>query len=284
MAVAQLREGGESQRASSRDNLAAQIATMNNATSRQNSDQANKATLRGQDITYAGHMAPLQYQQALRAQSAQAYQAIGAGGKDGTAPITPEMHRQVGDILKARGLHEEGDKAYAAAASGQALTKARDELTSSRAADTEKVFKPLFTREVKDAQGNVKQEFDDVGAAKAAATVRGIYGEKFDKLTPDQKRSAYVEIAAKQKNMDAERQVMPGFIDRVKDLVGMYQEPAPVNAPRDLRGGVPERAGLISPWGVNRNNTLVRLPNGKTIDYGKVDADQLADINNRLRQ
>jgi hypothetical protein len=257
----------------------AQIAAMHDATQRRSNDQNTATSLRGQDLSLAGHMAPLQLAAMQRDMYAKAYGAVGAGGKDGTDPVSVDQHLAAAKLLHAQGMPEQAAKAEAAAAAMTTLKGNRDTQAATRVKDTAEVFKPLFT--VKDKDGNDK--FDEVGAAKAAATVRGLYGDKFDRLSPDQKRAAFTDIVAKQRNADAERQVMPGFIDRAKDLVGMYEKPPEVTGQRDLRGGVIERAGLISPSGVTRNSKLVRLPNGQTINYGEVNDAQLQDIAERVK-
>lgn len=179
------------------------------------------------------------------------------------------------------GLSEQADKARAAATQMQGLRGTQEAQSKAGAAGAAEVFKPMFTRKVTDAQGNVKEEFDEVGAAKAAATMRSLHGAGFDKLTDEQKRSAYTDVATQQKNMEAERQVLPGFIDRAKDLVGMYQPPPAATGARDLRGGVMTNAGLLSPPGVDRRSTLVKLPSGETINYGIADDAQIAAIKKR---
>lgn len=278
-ANALLRERGETLRAGAGQNNGLRIAELNNATARRSNDQNNSTALRGQDMELEGRMAPARLAAQQRAAHAQVYKGVGAG--EGTP--NEGHHLKAAAAFDAMGLKEQAAEARAAATSMSALKGAQDTQAAARATDTEKVFKPMFTRDVKDAQGNVKQEFDEVGAAKAAATVRGIYGEKFDSLSPAQKRAAYTEIAAKQKNQEAERQVMPSLGDAALDLVGLYDKPAEVSTPRDLSGGKPERAGLISRPGVDRNSTLLRLPNGQTVNYGVADAAQLEDIRSRLR-
>jgi len=255
------------------------IAAMHDATQRRSNDQNNATSLRGQDLSLAGHMAPLQLAAMQRDMHAKAYGAVGAGGKDGTAPVSVDQHLAAAKLLHAQGMPEQAAKAEAAAAAMTTLKGNQDNQAATRIKDTAEVFKPMFT--TKDKDGNDK--FDEVGAAKAAATVRGLYGDKYDMLSPDQKRAAFTDVAAKQKNADAERQVMPGFIDRAKDLVGMYEKPPEVTGQRDLRGGVIERAGLISPSGVTRNSKLVRLPNGQTINYGEVNDAQFRDIEERTK-
>lgn len=248
-----------------------------NATSRANNAESNRTALRGQDIELQGRMAPLQLAAMQRAMHAQAYGAVGAGGKDGSAPISVEQHLAAAKMLHAQGLPELAAKAEAAAASAQTLTKGQDDQAASRADTTTKLFKPYFSRT--DADG--KTSYDEVGAGRAAATVREMYGDQFDRLPQNKKASVMAEIVAKQRNMDAERQVSPGFIDRAKDLVGMYEKPPEVTSPRNLSGGKLERAGLISPSGVTRNSTLLRLPDGTTINYGELNTDQLKDIEAR---
>jgi len=257
----------------------AAIASMQDATQRRSNDQNNATSLRGQDLSLAGHMAPLQLAAMQRDMHAKAYGAVGAGGKDGTAPVSVDQHLAAAKLLHAQGMPEQAAKAEAAAAAMTTLKGNQDNQAATRIKDTAEVFKPLFT--TKDKDGNDK--FDEVGAAKAAATVRGLYGDKYDMLSPDQKRAAFTDVAAKQKNADAERQVMPGFIDRAKDLIGMYEKPPEVTGQRDLRGGVIERAGLISPSGVTRNSKLVRLPNGQTINYGEINDAQFRDLEERTK-
>ena len=257
----------------------AQIAAMHDATQRRSNDQNNATSLRGQDLSLAGHMAPLQLAAMQRDMHAKAYGAVGAGGKDGSEPVSVEQHLAAAKLLHAQGMPEQAAKAEAAAQAMTTLRGNQDAQSAARVKDTAEVFKPMFT--TKDKDGNDK--FDEVGAAKAAATVRGLYGDKYDMLSPDQKRAAFTDVVAKQKNADAEKQVLPGFIDRAKDLVGMYEKPPEVTGQRDLRGGVIERAGLISPPGVTRNSKLVRLPNGQTINYGEVNDAQFRDLEERTQ-
>ena len=188
-----------------------------------------------------------------------------------------DQHLAAAKLMHAQGMPEQAAKAEAAAAAMTTLKGNQDNQASARVKDTTEVFKPMFT--TKDKDGNDK--FDEVGAAKAAATVRGLYGDKFDMLSPEQKRAAFTDVVAKQRNSDAERQVMPGFIDRMKDVVGMYEKPPEITGQRDLRGGVIERAGLISPPGVSRNSKLVRLPNGQTVNYGEINDAQFRDLEER---
>lgn len=257
----------------------ANIAAMHDATQRRSNDQNNATSLRGQDLSLAGHMAPLQLAAMQRDMHAKAYGAVGAGGKDGNEPVSVDQHLAAAKLLHAQGMPEQAAKAEAAAAAMTTLKGNQDTQSAARIKDTADVFKPLFT--AKDKDGNDK--FDEVGAAKAAATVRGLYGDKYDKLSPDEKRSAFTDVVAKQKNADAERQVMPGFVDRMKDLVGMYEKPPEITGQRDLRGGTIERAGLISPPGVTRNSKLVRLPNGQTVNYGEVNDAQFRDLEERTQ-
>lgn len=257
----------------------AAIASMQDATQRRSNDQNNATSLRGQDLSLAGHMAPLQLAAMQRDMHAKAYGAVGAGGKDGTAPVSVDQHLAAAKLLHAQGMPEQAAKAEAAAAAMTTLKGNQDNQASARVKDTTEIFKPMFT--TKDKDGNDK--FDEVGAAKAAATVRGLYGDKFDMLSPEQKRAAFTDVVAKQRNSDAERQVMPGFVDRMKDVVGMYEKPPEITGQRDLRGGVIERAGLISPPGVSRNSKLVRLPNGQTINYGEINDAQFRDLEERTQ-
>lgn len=257
----------------------ASIAAMQDTTQRRSNDQNNATSLRGQEMDYAGRMAPLQLAAMQRDMHAKAYGAVGAGGKNGTDPVSVDQHLAAAKLMHAQGMPEQAAKAEAAAAAMTTLKGNQDTQAATRVKDTAEVFKPMFT--VKDKDGNDK--FDEVGAAKAAATVRGLYGDKFDMLSPDQKRAAFTDIVAKQRNADAERQVMPGFVDRAKDLVGMYEKPPEVTGQRDLRGGVIERAGLISPSGVTRNSKLVRLPNGQTINYGEINDAQFRDLEERTK-
>lgn len=277
--IAGMRERGETLRSAAGQNTARAINAANNATARRSNDQNNQTSLRGQDMELEGRMAPARLAAQQRALHGQVYNAVGAGSGEPGA----DHHLKAAATFDAMGLKEQAAEARAAATAMSGLRGSQDVQASARAADTEKLFRPMFTRETKDAQGNVKQEFDEVAAAKAAATVRGIYGEKFDGLSPAKKREAMTEIVARQKNQDAERQVMPGIGDAVLDLVGLYDKPAEVSTPRNLRGGKPERAGLFSRPGVDRNSTLVRLPNGQTVNYGVADAAQLEDIHSRLR-
>ena len=255
----------------------ANIAAMHNATQRRSNDQNNATSLRGQEMDYAGRMAPLQLAAMQRDMHAKAYGAVGAGGKDGSAPVTVDQHLAAAKLMHAQGMPEQAAKAEAAAAAMTTLKGNQDNQASARVKDTTEIFKPMFT--TKDKDGNDK--FDEVGAAKAAATVRGLYGDKFDMLSPEQKRAAFTDVVAKQRNSDAERQVMPGFVDRMKDVVGMYEKPPEITGQRDLRGGVIERAGLISPPGVSRNSKLVRLPNGQTVNYGEINDAQFRDLEER---
>lgn len=258
------------------------VAEMNNATQRENNAATTRTAMRGHELDFQGRMAPIEVARQQRLRAATYMQGGGAaeggaGGAGGRYAAAAQAAAANGDDALAQ--H------FAALATGeQSRGAAVDAQQASRAAGTEKLFKPFFTKDVTGKDGTVSQQFDEVGAAKAAATVRGMYGEKFDKLSDDQKRSAILEVVAQQRNADAEAQVMPGFIDRAKDLFGMYDAPAPIQGGRrDIRGGKPEKAGLISPPGVSRHDTLLRLPNGQTVNYGVVTDQQIADINERRR-
>ena len=273
MALAQLREGGENSR-----------AQLSNTTARRGQDiqqglgsEGHAITREGNQLTYAGHMAPLQLAAMQRGLHSQVYQGVGAGNGAPTA----DHHLAAAAQFDAMGLSEQADKARAAATQMQTLRGVQEAQSKAGAAGAAEVFKPMFTRKVTDAQGNVKEEFDEVGASKAAATMRSLHGAKFDELPDEKKRSAYTDVVTQQKNMEAERQVMPGFVDRMKDVVGMYQPPPAATAARDLRGGEMTNAGLLSPPGVDRRSTLVKLPNGETINYGIADDAQIAAIKKR---
>lgn len=272
---AMLREGGEMSRAG----LGASTQRRGQDIQAANAGAERDIQARGQDISYAGHMAPLQLAAMQRGMHRDVYQAVGASGTP-----SADHHLAAAARFDAMGLTEQAKGARDAAAQMQTLKGTQETQSAAAAAGTERLFKPMFTRTVIDAQGNPRQEFDDVGAAKAAATVRGVHGERFDRMTDAEKRDAMTKIVAQQRNMDAERQVTMGFADRAKDLVGMYEKPPEATAPRDLRGGVPERAGLLSPPGVSRNATLLRLPNGQTINYGEMTDSQIEELKPRLRQ
>lgn len=257
----------------------ANIAAMHDNTLRRSNDQTTQTAMAGHEMSLRAHMAPLQLAAMQRDMHAKAYGAVGAGGKDGNEPVSVDQHLAAAKLMHAQGMPEQAAKAEAAAAAATALKGNQDTQSAARIKDTADVFKPLFT--AKDKDGNDK--FDEVGAAKAAATVRGLYGDKYDKLSPDEKRAAFTDVVAKQRNADAERQVMPGFVDRMKDLVGMYEKPPEITGQRDLRGGTIERAGLISPPGVTRNSKLVRLPNGQTINYGEINDAQFRDLEERTQ-
>lgn len=260
------------------------VAEMNNATHRETNAATTQAAMRGHELDFQGRMAPIEVARQQRLRAATYMQGgDGAGGAGGTGGAGGRY------AAAAQAAAANGDDAlaqhFATLASGeQTRGAAVDAQQASRAAGTEKLFKPFFTKDVTGKDGAVSQQFDEVGAAKAAATVRGMYGEKFDKLSDDQKRGAILEVVAQQRNADAEAQVMPGFVDRALDVVGLYDKPAPIQGGRrDIRGGKPEKAGLISPPGVSRHDTLLRLPNGQTVNYGVVTDQQIADINERSR-
>ena len=264
------------------NNNALRVAEMNNATQRENNAATTRTAMRGHELDFQGRMAPIEVARQQRLRAATYMQGGGAaeggaGGAGGRYAAAAQAAAANGDDALAQ--H------FATLATGeQSRGAAVDTQQASRAAGTEKLFKPFFTKDVTGKDGTVSQQFDEVGAAKAAATVRGMYGEKFDKLSDDQKRGAILEVVAQQRNADAEAQVMPGFVDRALDVVGLYDKPAPIQGGRrDIRGGKPEKAGLISPPGVSRHDTLLRLPNGQTVNYGVVTDQQIADINERSR-
>lgn len=247
----------------------------NNDTQRRSNDQNNMTALRGQDITLQGHLAPLQYAQALRQAAGKVYSNVGASD-DG--PPTVAHHLAAAAEFEKLGMTDQAEKARATATALQGLQGTQDTQGRARIEDTAKQMEAYFSRP--DPKDPTRTVSDPDAARRAAATLRGVY-PNYDDLSPTKKAVVEKEAVAKQKNMDAERQPMMGFVDRAKDLVGQYDKPPDAVNPRNLRGGKPERAGLISPSGVSRNSTLLRLPNGQTVNYGEVDEQQLADIKTR---
>lgn len=244
------------------------IAQMNSETARRSNDQNNATTLRGQDLDYGAKLLPVQQAEAQRQRLAALMQASGS----------PEKARdnalRIGDTASAKLLTEQ-------ITSGQALSQAQDAQAQTRSKTALDIFAPGFTTTKTDAQGNTTSSFDEVGAKKALAVARGIYGEQFERMTPEQQRAIAPQIIAKVQNQTAETQVAPGWLDRAKRVVGMYEEPPTVTAPRDLRGGTLSRAGLLD--SVPTNNWMVKLPNGQVIDYRNATADQLKELEPRLR-
>ena len=149
-----LREGGENMRAGMQIGSNQGIAGMHNNTA-----------LRGQDIELQGRLAPLQYAQAMRQASANVYRGIGAGGADGTAPITPEQHQQAGDRLHAMGLKDEANSAYEAASKGQALKGTQQTQAQAGHESMTHQFDGVFTK--LDDKGNKVP--DTTASAEAAA-------------------------------------------------------------------------------------------------------------------
>lgn len=256
------------------------VAEMNNATQRENNAATTRTAMAGHEMDLRGRMAPLQLAQWQRAQHADVYRGIGAGGKDGTAPLTADDHLAAAQRFHALGLPEQADKAQAAAAAMTAHKTASEAQAKEGAAGTERLLKPFFQKEGKDGQ----PAFDDVAVSKAAARLRGQHGSGFDQLPDDIKRGLITDAVTQFKNAEAEKQVMPGFADRIKDIVGLYDRPAELEGgQRNIAGGKTEKAGLISPPGVSRHATLLRLPDGRTINYGEATREQLADIEARTR-
>lgn len=75
--IASLREGGENTRAASHNNVALATSQMANATSLRNNQNTNDVAMRGHDLTYQGHMAPLRYQQSRMAMAGQYLKQFG---------------------------------------------------------------------------------------------------------------------------------------------------------------------------------------------------------------
>lgn len=260
------------------------VAEMNNATQRENNAATTRTAMAGHEMDLRGRMAPLQLAQWQRGQHADVYRSIGAGGKDGSAPLTAGDHLAAAQRFHTLGLPEQADKAQAAAAAMTAHKTATEAQAKEGAAGTERLLKPFFAKDVVGKDGAVSQQFDDVAVSKAAARLRGQHGSGFDQLPDDIKRGLITDAVTQFKNAEAEKQVMPGFVDRAKDLVGLYDRPAELEGgQRNIVGGKTERAGLISPPGVSRHSTLLRLPDGRTINYGEATREQLADIEARTR-
>lgn len=245
------------------------IAQMQDATQRRSNDQNNSTTLRGQELTYGAHLLPIQQAEQQRLRLAGLMQASG-----GDLNKARELAGKIGDATSLKQLTEQVQ-------TNQSVSQAQDAQAQTRSKTALDIFTPSFTTTKTDAQGNTTTSFDEVGAKKALAVARGIYGEQFERMTPEQQRAIAPQIIAKVQNQTAETQVAPGWLDRAKRVVGMYEEPPTVTAPRDLRGGKVSRAGVFD--SVPTNNWMVTLPNGQVIDYRNATADQLKELEPRLR-
>jgi hypothetical protein len=244
------------------------IAQMNNATQRRSNDQTTAVALRGHQLDYERALVPIQQAEQQR-QRISAY--MNATGND--LAKAQALAMKYGDPTAAKLFADQQ-------AAQQSLTQAQDTQAQTRSKTALDVFAPFFSTTKDDGKGNVTRSFDEVGAKEALAVARNIFGAQFESMTPDQQRQLAPMIMAKVRNQQAERQVVPGWIDSAKKLVGMYEEPPEVTAPRDLRGAQLSRAGMFDK-GVPNNNFMVTLPNGQVIDYGKLTADQLKDLEQR---
>lgn len=106
--------GGLSGRRAERANAMA-ISAANNETQRLNNERTNQTTLRGQEMTYAGHMAPLQYQQGrmqlagqyLRAAGGDPAKAFALASSRGDTDIAEHLGKTVSTM---QGQAVEGNK------------------------------------------------------------------------------------------------------------------------------------------------------------------------------
>jgi hypothetical protein len=171
------------------NSLRMQIAQMENATNRANNQDTNAVALRGQDIHKDVAMAPLMLAAHQRAGVMQAYRQIGAGGKDGSAPVTPQQHRQAADWLKANGYPEAAKDTYAAASSGQGVDTADDAQKEKRQDNALKLMRNKFTYTDDKGVSHVNE-----GAAHAAMGRVQQLGINFDALDPA-KQSGVIDEA-----------------------------------------------------------------------------------------
>lgn len=264
-------------------NQGLRIAEMNNATQRDNNAATTRVALRGHELDYQGRMAPIEVarQQRLRAAT---YMGGGGATADGTKPAGgAERYAAAAQAAAANGDDALAQHFSSLATSEQARGSAVDTQAKERAATTERLFKPHYTKEVVGANGVVTQQFDEIGAAKAAARLRGQFGEQWDRLPEAEKAKHIGAAAAKERNAAAERQVTPGFVDRALDTVGLYRPPPAIESgERPLAGGQLDTGGPLTSR-ASRKDTVVRLRDGSVINYGEANSDQLADIQQRLR-
>lgn len=241
------------------------IAAMHDATQRRSNDQNNATSLRGQDITYAGHMAPLQLAAMQRAQAAQVYQNL---GHDGKSDITPDMHRKAGDMMNALGLKDMAKDAYGAAASGQAITGTQDDQKRKGHEDLVDVFRSDDRFNSPDPKNPGRMIFDADGAKQAAAGLFAAHGERLSKLPADQKKQAAAEIVARSRLQERLRQPEMSAMDHVKSWVGQYDRPADNNQLPDLSGARGLRRGATLIPGNNTNDRLIETKDGRRYNAG----------------
>lgn len=261
LALAQLREGGENSRAQ----LGASTARRGQDIQQGLGSEGHAVTREGNQMQLEGHLAPLAFQQRQMQLAGQIYkQTLNGQGGAGGDPVTryhdaAAQFEALGMTAQAKDAREAADRVL----TSRGTVDAQDRL---RVADTHEQLKPYFTSP--DPKDPTKQVFDEPAARRAQATIRQVV-PGYDGLPAPQKRAVEQEVIARQKNMAAEARPTMGFIDRAKDLVGMYEQPPEATAPVDLRGAGPaKRAGLFSPPGVNRNARQYTTVNGDTYTYG----------------
>ena len=241
------------------------IAAMHDATQRRSNDQNNATSLRGQDITYAGHMAPLRLAAMQRAKAAQVYQNL---DHDGKSDITPDMHRKAGDMMNALGLKDMAKDAYGAAASGQAITGTQDDQKRKGHEDLVDVFRSDDRFNSPDPKNPGRMIFDADGAKQAAAGLFAAHGERLSKLPADQKKQAAAEIVARSRLQERLRQPEMSAMDHVKSWVGQYDRPADNNQLPDLSGARGLRRGATLIPGNNTNDRLIETKDGRRYNAG----------------
>lgn len=254
------------------------IAEMNNATQRRSNDQNNATSLRGQDIHYAGQMAPLQLAAFQRAQHAAAYATAGAeAGK----PITPEQHLAAAKAMHLAGLPDLAAKAEAAAAGGVALKGAGEEQARKGHDDLINLFRGDQRFNIADPANPGKTIFDEAGAKRAAAQLYAEHGEKLDGLAPDKKKAFASEIIGTQRLQDRLRRPEMGAMDHVANWFGQYKRPADNEALPDLKGAKARRRGATLIPGNMTNDILLDLPDGRTYNAGELGVPEIGVLRSR---
>lgn len=166
-AIANQAQMGESQRALLRESGEMGRAGLGASTQRRGQDiQAASADAergvqqRGQDISYAGHMAPLQLAAMQRGMHRDVYQSVGGG----TAP-TADHHLAAANQFDAMGLTEQAKGARDAAAQMQGLKGTQESQGQALKDNASKAFRGLFMKDDKDGNRVVDNDAaDNVGA------------------------------------------------------------------------------------------------------------------------
>jgi hypothetical protein len=277
--IAGRREAGETQRTGMSvgaqqvaNSNALRIASMHDATQRRGNDQTTQVAMAGHEMALRGHMAPLELAQWRRNQAGSVYRAVGAGGQDGTLPITPEQHTQAAAHFLAMGMPEEAKAAQEAASSANTLDDKQGE--SSR-----KAFDGLIMGVDKDGKRVVDH---DASAHVAALTNR--YAPGFAHMSGPQRQQVVSHMAALGQMMN------DGLGQDTK--VGWrglnpFSQAAPGDVePPNIQGAKIERLGNVEgkvTIGASAGEHLITTKDGKQYRLPNLDSRQRAILEQAIK-